>query len=253
MTPIPSQTTELFAVMSNSITGYSIDALQLGPMKNFIYLLVDHSTRSAAVVDPAWDVPAILSRAKQLDVTITDILLTHSHHDHINGVEQLLTQYDAAVHLLKSEAVFWGAELIQPSLHHGGDCINIGKTEVEVLHTPGHTPGSACFRVGHDLITGDTLFVFGCGRCDLHGGDPEQMYTTLKRIRDELPDAIVIHPGHDYAEQTTSTLAEELEGNPFMHFTEVDQFVRYRMKIHDSVRNSPYTAVTKEGIKAFCK
>jgi len=238
--------------MSSNIKTYSIDAMQLGPMENLIYLLIDHSTQTAAVVDPAWDVPAIINRAKSLDITITNILLTHSHHDHINGIDQLLGKYDAEVHLLNSEASFWGGDLIQPSLHHGGDSITIGKTEIEVLHTPGHTPGSACYRAGNDLITGDTLFVFGCGRCDLRGGDPEQMHTTLKRFRDELPDSIVIHPGHHYAEKTTSTLAEELEGNPFMHFTKVDQFIRYRMKIHDQVRSSPYTPVTREGIEAFC-
>lgn len=231
--------------MSNNSAKYSIEAMELGPMENFIYLLVDEPTKTAAVVDPAWDVPAIIDRAKQLGVTITDILLTHSHHDHINGLDQLLSQYDAQVHLLKSEAAFWGADLVKPSIHHGGDHIKLGNTEIEVLHTPGHTPGSACYRVGDDLITGDTLFVFGCGRCDLHGGNPEQMHTTLKRIRDDLPASIVIHPGHHYAVQKTSTLSEELEGNPFMHFTEVDQFVRYRMKIHDQVRNSPYSAVKK--------
>ena len=238
--------------MQNQLSGYSIDAMQLGPMENFIYLLIDHSTKTAAVIDPAWDVQAIINRARQLEITITDILLTHSHHDHINGVDGILGEYDTKVHLLKNEASFWGASLVRPCLHHGGDRIRIGQTEVEVLHTPGHTPGSACYKVGSDLITGDTLFVFGCGRCDLRGGDPEQMHATLQRFRDELPDSIVIHPGHHYAEKTTSTLAEELEGNPFMHFTEVDQFVRYRMKIHDKIRNSPYTAVSKEDMKAVC-
>lgn len=239
--------------MPDDPTRYSITTMELGPMENFVYLLTDHATQSAAVVDPAWDVPAILDRASELGVTITDILLTHSHHDHINGIDQLLDRYDAEIHLLKSEAAFWGADLVRPSLHHGGDRIRIGKTEVEILHTPGHTPGSACYRINDDLITGDTLFVFGCGRCDLHGGDPEQMHTTLKRFRDELPESIVIYPGHHYSEQATSTLAEELEGNPFMHFTEVDQFVRYRMKVHDRTRNSPYTAVTKEEIEALSR
>lgn len=237
--------------MPRSTTKYSIEALELGPMDNFIYLLVDEMTKTAAVVDPAWDVSSIIGRAKQLGVTITDALLTHSHHDHINGLEQLLSHYDAQVHLLKSEATFWGADLVKPSLHHGGDHLKLGNTEIEILHTPGHTPGSACYRVGDDIITGDTLFVFGCGRCDLRGGDPEQMHTTLKRFRDELPASIVIHPGHHYAVQKTSTLGEEIEGNPFMHFTEVDQFVRYRMKIHDQIRNSPYSAVKKEELESL--
>ncbi len=218
-------------------------------MENFIYLLVDRSTGTAAVVDPAWDVPAIVAKAGQLGVSITDILLTHSHHDHINGIDELLNHHDAQIHLLKTEAAFWGNELVKPSLHHGGDRIQLGDTEIDILHTPGHTPGSACYRVGDDMLSGDTLFVFGCGRCDLRGGDPEQMHTTLKRFRDELPASIVIHPGHHYAAQKTSTLEEELQGNPFMHFTEVDRFVRYRMHTHDQIRNSPYTAVRKEEIE----
>lgn len=230
---------------------YSIEAMELGPMENFIYLLIDESSKTAAVVDPAWDVPAIMNQAKRLDVSITDILLTHSHHDHINGIDKLLSHCDAQIHLLKTEASFWGSELVKPSLHHGGDRIKLGSTEIEILHTPGHTPGSACYRVGDDLISGDTLFVFGCGRCDLHGGDPEQMHTTLKRFRDELPASIVIHPGHHYAVKKTSTFGEELQGNPFMHFTEIDQFVRYRMKIHDRVRHSPYAAVRKEELESL--
>lgn len=235
--------------MSSTDTKYKIEAMELGPMENFVYLLIDEASKTAAVVDPAWDVSAIVNRAKQLGITITDILLTHSHHDHINGIDELLIHYDANIHLLKNEATFWGADLAKPSIHHGGDRIKLGNTEIEVLHTPGHTPGSTCYRVGDDLITGDTLFVFGCGRCDLHGGDPEQMHTTLKRIRDKLPESIVIHPGHNYSVQKTSTLGEEVEGNPFMHFTEVDQFVRYRMKVHDQIRNSPYSAQNEKKLK----
>ena len=234
---------------SKDTVNHTIHALELGPMENFVYLLVDENTKSAAVVDPAWEVDKIVTAAKNLNVTITDVLLTHSHHDHINGLAELLNHYDAQTHILKSEADFWGEDINKPQIHHGGDTITLGKTEIEVMHTPGHTPGSACYRTGDDLITGDTLFVFGCGRCDLHGGDPEQMHNTLKHIRDDLPNSIIIHPGHNYSVQKTSTLGEETEGNPFMHFTEVDQFVRYRMKTHDKIRNSPYSAQSEDHLK----
>ena len=234
---------------TETTTNHSIHALELGPMENFVYLLVDENTKTAAVVDPAWDVDKIIAKAKDLNVKITDALLTHSHHDHINGLDELLNHYDAQIHILKSEADFWGENLNKPQIHHGGDVIKLGKTEIEVMHTPGHTPGSACYRAGSDLITGDTLFVFGCGRCDLHGGNPEQMYSTLKRFKSDLPTDIVIHPGHNYAVQKSSTLKEEIEGNPFMHFTEIDQFVRYRMKIHDQIRNSPYAAQKEKDLQ----
>jgi len=175
---------------------YYIDALELGQMENFIYLITDRQTGRTAVVDPAWDAAAILQQAKEKGLTISDILLTHSHHDHINGIEAILARHDAQLHLLKPEAEFWGQQLAKPRLHHGGDKIQLGKTEIEVLHTPGHTPGSACYQIRDHLITGDTLFVWGCGRCDLAGGDPEIMYDSLKKLAD-MPDETVILPGHN--------------------------------------------------------
>jgi glyoxylase-like metal-dependent hydrolase (beta-lactamase superfamily II) len=226
-----------------------IHALELGPMENFIYLVEDVASQRCAVVDPAWDVPAITARAQALGLDITDILLTHSHHDHINGIEALLEHSPAQIHLLKPEYEFWNRSLEKPDLHHGGDRIMIGNSEINVLHTPGHTPGSACFQVGQQLITGDTLFVFGCGRCDLHGGDPEQMFVTLKNIRQRLDPATTIHPGHNYAEKETSSLQEQVDGNPFMHFDQRDQFVRYRMEVHDRTRDAPYGPVSHQQLR----
>lgn len=224
---------------------FSIHALELGPMENFVYLIEDRASGRAAVVDPAWEVPQVLDLARQHGVRITDILLTHSHHDHINGIEDVLQAQDAQLHLLKDEAQFWGSYLDIPTLHHGGDRIALGDTEIEVLHTPGHTPGSACYRIADQLITGDTLFVFGCGRCDLRGGDPEQMFNTLKDMEQNLPDSTVILPGHNYAVKSTSTLKEQREGNPFMHFDDPGRFLHYRMFYHDKHRDGPYGPVCK--------
>lgn len=222
---------------------FSIHALELGPMENFVYLIEDRASGRAAVVDPAWEVPKVLSLARKQGVRITDILLTHSHHDHINGISEVLQEFDAQLHLLKAEARFWGHALDLPTLHHGGDVIALGDTGIEVLHTPGHTPGSACYKLGEQLITGDTLFVFGCGRCDLRGGDPEQMFHTLKGMKQRLPEGTLILPGHNYAEKETSTMGEQIEGNPFMHFDDLGRFVRYRMEYHDRHRHGPYGPV----------
>ena len=224
---------------------FSIDALELGPMENFVYLIRDEASGRAAVVDPAWDVQRVIKLAQQHDVTITDVLLTHSHHDHINGISDVLNEYDAQLHLLKDEAEFWGQSLNMPSLHHGGDIIKLGETEIKILHTPGHTPGSACYQLGDDLITGDTMFVYGCGRCDLSGGDPEVMHDTLRKLS-KLPDSTLIHPGHNYADKTTCTMHEQVEGNPFMHFDTTEEFVNFRMHEHDKTRHSPYHAVLKK-------
>ena len=233
--------------MQKNNSGYSIVNMELGPMENFVYLIHDHASNTAAIVDPAWEVDEVLRFADSKDIRITDILLTHSHHDHVNGLQQTLEHSDAKVHLLKPEAQFWGESLSKPVLHHGGDQIHIGDSIIDILHTPGHTPGSACYHIGNDLIAGDTLFVFGCGRCDLAGGNPEEMFQTLKKMKTELPVSTVLHPGHNYAPQSpTSTLETQCQGNPFLHFDQAADFVKYRMQVHDKIRDTPYYAVSKE-------
>ena len=199
-------------------------------MDNFIYLIQDQSSKRAAIVDPAWEIDKVIDFAQQQNFQITDVLLTHSHYDHTNGLTQILKAYDAHLHLLEVEAQFWGEKLTKPILHHDGDTIQIGKTKIEILHTPGHTPGSACYYFDGHLITGDTLFIFGCGRCDLIGGDPKKMYYSLKKLGAELPAQTIIHPGHHYANKPSSTLEEQLKRNPFMQFDNVADFIHYRMQ-----------------------
>ena len=120
---------------------HTIHALELGHMGNFIYIIHDHATDRAAVVDPAWDPSAILALTQQHGLRISDILLTHSHFDHINGVEALLKVSDAQLHLLRAEATFWDRYLDLPTLHEGGDQIRLGETVIDILHTPGHNYG----------------------------------------------------------------------------------------------------------------
>lgn len=230
-------------------SGFKIHAMELGPMENFVYLIEDLGSRRTAVVDPAWDVDTIIETANKLGLNITDILLTHSHHDHINGIEGILNHTSAEVHLLKPEYEFWQHELDKPSLHHGGDEISLGDSTIKMLHTPGHTPGSVCYQIGNDIITGDTLFVFGCGRCDLSGGNPEHMYQTLKNMKERLPEDMLIHPGHNYSVTKTSTLGEQYEGNPFMHYDDEEQFINYRLHVHDKTRDEPYASLSKKQLK----
>jgi glyoxylase-like metal-dependent hydrolase (beta-lactamase superfamily II) len=231
--------------MNDLKTPTRIHTLELGPMENFVYLIEDIKSKRTAVVDPAWEPTEILALAKQQGLNITDILLTHSHYDHINAIDNILEEFDAQLHLTHAEAQFWGQAGTHPSLHHGGDRISMGETVIEVLHTPGHTPGSACYKVLDHLITGDTMFVFGCGRCDMAGGDPNQMYETLNKIKLELPATTEILPGHNYAVKPTASLKEQIDGNPFMHFKSQDDFVKFRMQLHGKVRQSPYAAVSE--------
>jgi len=219
---------------------YTIKTFDVGPMANIIYIITDNKTKESAIIDPAWDMSEVYKYIGENNLILKKILLTHSHHDHINAIDEILTSYDLEIHINKKEKVFWKKEYDSFIINHGGDSIKLGETEIRSLHTPGHTPGSTCYHIGDDLIAGDTLFVFGCGRCDLHGGNPEEMFNTLKDIKMSLDPKTIILPGHNYSIKRESTLQEEIQGNPFMKFNNLNKFIDYRMVLHDKVRHSPY-------------
>ena len=224
---------------------YTIKTFDIGPMQNLIYVITDNDTKESAIVDPAWDMTEIYEYLNNNNLVLKKILLTHSHNDHVNAVDEVLDKFDTQIHINKKEKVFWAKDYDNFSINYGGDIIYLGETQIKSLHTPGHTPGSTCYYIGNNLIAGDTLFVFGCGRCDLHGGNPEEMYHTLPDIKSNLDSETIILPGHNYSIKKQSSLKEEINGNPFLHFNNIDRFIEYRMTLHDKVRHSPYSPIAK--------
>ena len=214
--------------------------LEVGPMMNFVYLIGCAETREAAVVDPAWDVPAILKMAEDCDLKITRILLTHGHPDHMNGLEALLKATDAQVCLhadetdyLKEVSAYFGMPVDFLGRRSGnlramadGETIHLGKLPLQFLHTPGHTPGSQCFLTEGSLVSGDTLFVNACGRVDLPGGDPEKMWHSLTHRLGTLDDSTVLYPGHNYGDRPTATMGEQKQNNPYLKFASLNDFIR---------------------------
>ena len=219
---------------------YRIEQFRIGPMDNFGYLVVDVASGTAATVDPAWDADEIRRRADELGARVVEVWLTHSHADHVNALDG----FDGLpVHVSRAEADFWSdapAAIASATLHDDGDVVTLGDTEVTWRITPGHTPGSACLVLAHDVLSADTLFVYGCGRCDLPGSDPRAMFESLNRLSALLPDELAVRPGHDYGSAPVSTIAEQKAGNPFLMFDDVDDFVRYRMEDHGKLRSQPY-------------
>jgi hydroxyacylglutathione hydrolase len=205
--------------------------VELGPMANYVYFVGDPNTRQVAVVDPAWEVDRILDLAQENDLTITTILITHSHFDHINGVEALLSRTKAKVFIHKAEAEFMKA--VWPDLVKvdSGESTRVGGVDITFIHTPGHTPGSQCFLVHNRLISGDTLFIGACGRCDLPGSNPEDMYYSLTQKLAKLDDRTIVFPGHNYAARPYSTIADEKRFNPYLQFQSLQDFLRRGMRI----------------------
>jgi glyoxylase-like metal-dependent hydrolase (beta-lactamase superfamily II) len=205
--------------------------VELGPMANYIYFVGDPSTREVAVVDPAWEVDRILDLARENDLTITSILITHSHFDHINGVEDLLNHTKAKVFINKAEAEFMQAAWPDVVGVDSGESTRIGHIDITFIHTPGHTPGSQCFLVQDHLISGDTLFIGACGRCDLPGSNPADMYDSLTRKLAKLDDRTIVFPGHNYAARPYSTIGDEKRFNPYLQFQSLQDFLQRGMRI----------------------
>ncbi|GAC1457664.1 MAG: MBL fold metallo-hydrolase [Chamaesiphon sp.] len=211
--------------------GICVHQIEMGPWQNFIYLIGDRSTRTCAVVDPAWDAQTILEEAEALDLQIAHILCTHSHFDHVNQVDALLEATDATVHMLGEEIDFSGFRCENLMRHSPGDRLSIGNhLEITMMHTPGHTPGSTSYYIQDAVVMGDTLFVNGCGRCDFVGGDPVVMFHTLQELVTLLPRETVMYPGHNYGDTPTATLDKQLQTNPYLKLPTVEDFVRHRME-----------------------
>jgi hydroxyacylglutathione hydrolase len=209
--------------------------LEIGPMQNYVYLLGSLQTRKVAVVDAAWEIDTILKVAAKDDVEITHAFVTHTHPDHVGGrfagveiagINELLSKCKAKVVVHKAEADF--LQGLSPSdiiKSDSGDKIDVGGMEIQLLHTPGHTPGSQCFLVDNRIVSGDTLFIDGCGRVDFPGGNAEQMYYSLTQKLMALPDETILFPGHNYAPLPQATLGEQKKTNPYLRFTSLKQFL----------------------------
>ena len=209
--------------------------IELGPMQNYVYLIGSAETRKVAVVDAAWEIDTILRLAAEDDVEITHAFVTHTHPDHvggrfagteIEGVTELLGKCKAKIVVHKSEAEFLtelsASDMIKAE---SGDKIDVGGVEIQLMHTPGHTPGSQCFLVENRIVSGDTLFIGSCGRIDLPGSNPEQMYYSLTQKLMALPDETILFPGHNYARKTHDTLGEQKKTNPYLRFGSLKQFL----------------------------
>ena len=197
-----------------------------GQMVNFCYLIGDREAGEAVIVDPAYDVGGLLDMLGADDMRCVGVLATHFHPDHvggdlmgypIEGITNLLETVQVPIHVQRAEAPWvvraTGVSVDELVEHSSGDVVMAGAVPIELVHTPGHTPGSQCFSVDGRLVAGDTLFLEGCGRTDLPGGDPEQMFESLTTRLARFDDDTVLYPGHLYSPEPSASLGETRRRN----------------------------------------
>lgn len=220
--------------------GKMIKVIQLKMVNhdNFIYVIADYEKNQALVVDPAWDGTRIKQVLKQENLQLNGILLTHSHYDHINAVDDLLTK-QTPLYLHQQEKQLWQDCPNQAILLQNNDQIPFGKHTIKVIHTKGHTQGSVCYKINNHLITGDTLFIYGCGRCDFVSSDVVSLYYSLQLLK-SLPNEMQIWAGHDYGILKTDTLQNQKQKNPFLMIDNQADFIAYRQNLNSRFRTIPY-------------
>ena len=196
-----------------------IHQVQVGNMENFTYVVEDEQTNQAIIIDPSWDLIELELIIKRNNLTIKYIVNTHHHFDHTLGN--------------KAVAESTGAKIIQheySELEHDisvrdGDVIEFGNSKLKVLHTPGHSKDSICLVGDGNLFSGDTLFVGSCGRIDLPGGSPNDLYHSLFDILYSLDESLVVYSGHNYGQSATSTMGDQKASNPVLQRRTEQEFV----------------------------
>ncbi|MCI4317656.1 MAG: MBL fold metallo-hydrolase [Thermoplasmata archaeon] len=195
--------------------------VEIGPYQNFTYLVADSEGGEGAVIDPSYGIEPVLRAIDATRVKVRLILNTHSHKDHIAGNGEVKERTGAKI------AAHENARIGQDLSVKEGTVIEAGPLRFHVLHTPGHTRDSVLYVFEGQVATGDTLFVGECGRTDLPGGDPAQMYDSLLHRVVALDDALVVLPGHDYGTTPTSTIGREKKENYTLQPRTLDEFLRF--------------------------
>ncbi|MCG3753625.1 MULTISPECIES: MBL fold metallo-hydrolase [unclassified Amycolatopsis] len=194
-------------------------------MVNFAYLIGDRESGEAVLVDPAYAVGDLVETLEADGMRLTGVLATHHHPDHVGGdmmgfslpgIAELLALRPVPIHVNAQESEWvrrvTGVSDTDLRAHEHDDVVTVGSIDIRLLHTPGHTPGSQCFLVGDRLVSGDTLFLEGCGRTDFPGGDADAIFRSLQWLA-TLPGDPVVYPGHQYSPESSASLSRVKSSN----------------------------------------
>jgi glyoxylase-like metal-dependent hydrolase (beta-lactamase superfamily II) len=205
-------------------------------MRNFAYLIGDRQTGDCLVVDPAYAAGDLVDALEADGMQLSGVLVTHHHPDHVGGsmmgfelkgLAELMERVSVPVHVNSEEALYvsriTGISIGDLTEHEHGDKVSVGDIDIELLHTPGHTPGSQCFLLDGRLVAGDTLFLEGCGRTDFPGGDSDEMFRSLQKLA-QLPGDPTVFPGHWYSVEPSASLSEVKRSNYVYRVSDLDQW-----------------------------
>lgn len=208
-----------------------IKQIPAGPFQVLTYLVACPRSYDAVIIDPAGDEDKLLGLIQTEGLRVKYILNTHGHADHVLGNQKLKGLLNVPVCMHEADDAFFSDPAVREKSSQelgltpadpadirlkDGDVLELGTLKIEVIHTPGHTPGSACYLIGENLFSGDTLFVGAAGRTDLIGGSLDTLIESIEKRLIVLPKQTVVWPGHDYGETPTSTIGREMEENPYI-------------------------------------
>ena len=190
--------------------------------RNFTYFIACQKEKELAIIDPADYFPKIeekLSSYFESGFRLSKILLTHAHPDHVISLASLREKYPETkvlAHPLEKERIRQLSQVEIDSSLKNLETIKLGQEKLKVVYTPGHQESSICFIWREKIFTGDTLFVDGCGRCDLPGGNLEKQLNSLRYLANQVPEELLVCSGHDYGRKKFSTLKEQKRTNLYL-------------------------------------
>lgn len=203
-----------------------VQEVVVGPLQVNAYIVGCEKSKAALVIDPGEEGEKILAAVAKLGLTVKQIINTHGHFDHVGANALLIEKTGAPLAIHVSDAPFLPRVKEHAAVYnlqvrtspppnqvlHGGETLAVGELTIQVIHTPGHTPGGICLHIGGHLFSGDTLFADSVGRTDLPGGSHEELVESIRERLFVLPDSTIVHPGHG----PDTTIGREKRLNPYV-------------------------------------
>ena len=227
---------------------YTLEILyHVGMYENSIHFIFDHASKTCAIIDPAWEADLFIKRVADKGYTLTDIWLTHWHNDHINAVDEIADKTGAKITAGINEIPY--LQISNPiKTVKDNDVVCLGGTQATIINTPGHTAGGICYLLDGHLIAGDTLFVYGAGHCSMPGGNVQEFYHSMQKLK-LVDDGVMLHCGHDYGCKINTTMGEQKIGNAYLLLDNEESFVKYVDGMSQGLVTYPTEALTLEEIQ----